>query len=203
MRTKAALSALTLFSLGVAAELTAPDGYGGVVASGASECLIKEGSRRDIKIKDFSYGEMISHPGDIPPRPSTATVSFSIAYTASWWQACSGFIVQTQDGEWQDKDGSAWFKCGTENTPDPTCWNCTHFQFGWGHDSWRFAINQTWPCASSGHGSCEISYELSGSATLNPKCTEDTNSFTSCTAPEFSLSLNVYGHMAREPGCTK
>lgn len=57
MRTKAALSALTLFSLGVAAELTAPDGYGGVVASGASECLIKEGSRRDIKIKDFSYGE--------------------------------------------------------------------------------------------------------------------------------------------------
>ncbi|KAI0377689.1 hypothetical protein F5Y04DRAFT_284758 [Hypomontagnella monticulosa] len=146
MRTKSTFCGFVLCPLTVAAGIAVADSYGGVITRAAPECLVKEGSHRNIKIKDFSYGEMITHPGDIPPRPSTATVSFSITYTASWWQACSGFIVQTQDGEWQDKDVSAWFKCGTENTPDPTCWNCTHFQFGWGHGSWRFAINQTWPC---------------------------------------------------------
>ncbi|OTB17255.1 hypothetical protein K445DRAFT_310649 [Daldinia sp. EC12] len=170
----------------------------------AAGCSVEEGSRQVVKITEFSFGQLDTHPGDIPPRPSMATISFFVTNPLGWRQACSGFIVQQQDGEWQDKDGSAWFKCGTESTPDPMCWNCTHFQSGWGHGSpgWQFAINQTWPCTSPG-SVCEISYQLSGSTRLAPDCTTDTNSYTSCTAPDLSLTLEVYGHGTRDPGCEK
>ncbi|KAI0853423.1 hypothetical protein F5Y00DRAFT_257446 [Daldinia vernicosa] len=180
-------------SIGIATEAS---------TSNTAECSIKEGSRQVVEITEFSFGQLDTHPGDIPPRPSMATVSFFVANPVGWRQACSGFIVQQQDGEWQDKDGTTWFKCGSENTPDPTCWNCTHFQSGWGHGSpgWHFAINQTWPCTSPG-GTCEISYQLSGSTTLNPDCTTDANSYTGCTAPDFSLPLEVYGHGTPNPGC--
>ncbi|OTB03012.1 hypothetical protein M426DRAFT_24241 [Hypoxylon sp. CI-4A] len=108
----------------------------------------QEGSHQELEITEFSYGELVTHPGDIPPRLSTADVSFFVT-NAFGRQACSGTIVQQQNGEWQDADGSGWFKCGTASTPDPTCSNCTHFQFGWGHESWSFAVNQTWPCTDS------------------------------------------------------
>ncbi|KAI8961929.1 hypothetical protein F5Y11DRAFT_208179 [Daldinia sp. FL1419] len=169
----------------------------------ATKCSIEDGSRQVVKITEFSFGQLDTHPGDIPPRPSMATLSFFVT-NPKGRQACSGTIVQQQDGDWQDRDGKAWFKCGTESTPDPTCWNCTHFQSGWGHGSpgWHFAINQTWPCTSPG-SRCEISYHLSGSTTLNPDCTTDTNSYTACSAPDFSLSLTAYGHEAQDPGCAE
>lgn len=87
-----------------------------------------------------------TQPGDITLGLSTAQVSFTVTNPLSRKQACSGTIVQL-DGQWQD-NGSAWFKCGTQSTPDPTCLDCTHFQFGWGHGSWRLSVNQTWPCDS-------------------------------------------------------
>ncbi|KAI1413168.1 hypothetical protein F5Y13DRAFT_189530 [Hypoxylon sp. FL1857] len=129
------------------------------VARGASECPIEQSSRPQIKITDFTNGQLDILPGDIdiPPRPSMATVSFLVTNPANQQQACSGSIVKAMsDEQWPDADGLDWFKCGTESAPDPTCWNCTHFQFGWGHGSWRLAINQTWPCAGRGGDACEL-----------------------------------------------
>ncbi|KAL7620506.1 hypothetical protein AAE478_009501 [Parahypoxylon ruwenzoriense] len=130
-----------------------------------------------------------------------ATVGFMVTYL-NWRQACSGTVVQLQNGEWQDDDGSDWSKCDTESTPDPTCWNCTHFQFGWGHGSWHFVLNQTWPCTTSDGGkSCEISYQLTGSTVLEPRRHDNGYSYTSCTTSDFELLLDVYGHRTRDLGC--
>ncbi|KAI1799738.1 hypothetical protein F4811DRAFT_557511 [Daldinia bambusicola] len=163
---------------------------------------VKEDSSQVVKITGFSFGQLDTRPGDIPPRPSMATVSFFVMNPAGLLRACSSFISQEQDGEWQDKDGSLWFRCGAENTPDPNYWNCTHFQFGWGHGSsgWHFAVNQSWPCTNPG-SSCRDSYQFSGSTTLNPDCTTDENSYTGCTTPDFSLTLKAYGHGTTDPGC--
>ncbi|KAI0893708.1 hypothetical protein F4806DRAFT_498868 [Annulohypoxylon nitens] len=155
----------------------------GIAAHDASGCSIDQ---QHLEITQFSYGELTVKPGDIPLRPSTADVSFFVNNPENGQQACSGSIVQQQNGEWQDADGTAWFKCGTESTPDPDCLDCTHFQFDWGHEGWRFAVNQTWTSAG-------ISCGVSGSTTLDPECTESSEiSFRSCTAPDFSLRVEIY-----------
>ncbi|KAI1455781.1 hypothetical protein F4805DRAFT_259836 [Annulohypoxylon moriforme] len=181
------LNALFLSSVTLAINI-----FGGVACK-VSECPIEKGSQQHVEITEFSYGELTVHPGDIPPRPSTAVVSFFVTSSIYGKQACSGTIIQLQNGEWQDADGSLWFKCGTESTPDPDCLDCTHFQFDWGHEGWHFAVNQTWTCASPEGGACDVSYKVSGSTTLDPECTESPDiSFRSCTAPDFSLSVDVY-----------
>ncbi|KAI0882306.1 uncharacterized protein GGS22DRAFT_191476 [Annulohypoxylon maeteangense] len=184
----------SLFSLTLAVNIL------GGAAGDVFECpRIEEGSQQHVEITQFSYGELTVHLGDIPPRPSTADVSFFVTSSANGKQACSGTIVQQQNGEWQDADGLAWFKCGTESAPDPDCLDCTHFQFDWGHEGWHFAVNQTWACASSGGGSYSVSYKVSGSIILDPECTESPEiSFRSCTAPDFPLSVDLYDQTALE-----
>ncbi|KAI1464238.1 uncharacterized protein F4812DRAFT_443854 [Daldinia caldariorum] len=202
MQFKFIMTAFFLTSLSLASNISPIKVVVDAIPLSAAGCSVEEGSSQVVKIIEFSFGQLDTHPGDIPPRLSIATISFFVTNPVGWSQACSGFIVQQQDGEWQDKDGSVWFKCGTESTPDPTCWNCTHFQSGWGHGSpgWHFAINQTWPCTSPG-SACKTSYQFSGSTTLKPDCITDTNSYTSCTAPDFSLTLKVHGRGTSDPGC--
>ncbi|KAI4867617.1 hypothetical protein F4820DRAFT_445849 [Hypoxylon rubiginosum] len=153
-----------------------------IAARDTLACPIQDSSELSLKINGFSFSQLDSQPGDIPPGFSTAQVSFTVTNPLNWRQACSGTVIKQQDGVWQDADGSMWFRCGTSSTPDPACSNCTHFQFGWGHESWRLALNQTWPCDP-------ISYEVSGSTILDPECTPSTNSYFSCSAPDFSLSV--------------
>ncbi|KAI1091581.1 hypothetical protein F5B19DRAFT_260346 [Rostrohypoxylon terebratum] len=163
----------------------------GVATCSTFERSVEQGSQRSLEITQFSYGELTVKPGDIyiPPRPSTAQVSFFVNNPENRQQACSGSVSQQQNGEWQDADGTAWFKCGDQgSTPDPDCLDCTHYQFDWGHEGWRFAVNQTWPSASN-----SIFYKVSGSTTLDPECTESTEiSYRSCTAPDFSLNVELY-----------
>ncbi|KAI1375303.1 hypothetical protein F4677DRAFT_460747 [Hypoxylon crocopeplum] len=185
---------LLLVSLTSAVNVPIADNYVGVLVRDTYKCPTEGGSSPYLKIAGFSYGQLDAQPTDIPPRPSMATVSFIVTNPANWMQACSGGIVQLQNGEWLD-DGISYFKCGTESAPDPTCRNCTHFQFGWGHGSWRLAVNQTSPCMS---GTSEMSYRVSGSTVLDPECTTSPYAYTSCSAPDFTLPVDVYGSVVSE-----
>ncbi|KAI0150040.1 hypothetical protein F4776DRAFT_659930 [Hypoxylon sp. NC0597] len=92
-----------------------------MAGQGAFKCLINEDSHSQVGVTGFTFGQLDVLPGDIdtPPRPSSATVSFTVSNAAHWQQACSGSIIQLQDGERQDADGLAWFKCGTEPRAGP------------------------------------------------------------------------------------
>ncbi|KAI1763576.1 hypothetical protein GGR53DRAFT_467222 [Hypoxylon sp. FL1150] len=147
-------------------------------ARAAIDCPIEDDSESTLKITGFAFGQMDTRPGDIPPRPSSAQVAFTVTNPLSQQQACSVTIVKQQDGAWQDADGSEWFTCGSSSSSSSS----TQFQFGWGHADWRLVVKQTWVCDGT-------SYEVSGSTVLDPECTPAENEYFSCSAPDFSLSI--------------
>ncbi|KAI1383866.1 uncharacterized protein F4822DRAFT_53696 [Hypoxylon trugodes] len=154
-----------------------------VASRGSSECAVEDVSSKEVRITGWSFGQSTSSPLDIPRRVPTAVISFMVT-NSEWSQACSASNGEYEEGKWWD-NGGIWFGCGSGSPldPEPPCTKCTRFQFEWGHGSWRLTVNQTW---------FDESYRFVGTTTsTTPSCSYSSEAYyTSCTAPDFSLTLD-------------